>query len=120
MTNILTAVVSAADFERGRRVIFGLSDYGSYDHWLDCRHGRVMGLSLGGAHAGLELVALDDFLNWCGDCGIHPSEAALDDFAQCSRADSDSMQALWSGLPPDATLSGMQGQSSGNEMAVVG
>jgi hypothetical protein len=85
MTNILTAVVSAADFERGCRVVSGLANYGSYDHWLDIRYGRVMGLSLGGAHASLESVELDDFLNWCCDCGIHPSETALDDFAQLSR-----------------------------------
>ncbi len=89
MTNILTAVVSAADFERGCRVVSGLANYGGYDHWLDIRYGRVMGLSLGGAHASLESVELDDFLNWCCDCGIHPSETALDDFAQLSRVGSD-------------------------------
>jgi hypothetical protein len=40
-----------------------------------------MGLSLGGADASLVTVALKDFLGWCGDRKIRPSEAALDVFA---------------------------------------
>ena len=120
MTDILTAVVSAADFERGRRVISGLADYDSYDHWLDIRYGRVMGLSLGGAHADLESVALDDFMNWCRDCGIHPSEAALDDFAQLGRLGSVPAQAQWSGLPSQAMLSGLHDPSSSEGTGLSG
>ena len=120
MTNILTAVVSAADFERGRRVIFGLSDYGSYDHWLDSRHGRMMGLSLGGAHSGFKPVTLDEFLDWCGECGIRPSETALDDFAQSSRAHPDLTQAPWSESPSLSALSGVLDPSSRSGMSVAG
>jgi hypothetical protein len=81
MNKVLVGVVSAAEFERARERIFELSDHCSYDDWLDGRYGRFMGLSLGGADAALVTVALNDFLNWCGDCNIRPSEAALDAFA---------------------------------------
>jgi hypothetical protein len=81
MNKILVGVVCAAEFERARERIFELSDHCSYDDWLDSRYGRFMGLSLGGADATLEPVALNDFLNWCGDRNIRPSEAALDAFA---------------------------------------
>ena len=43
-----------------------------------------MGLSLGGADASLVTVVIEDFLGWCGDRKIRPSEAALDVFAQDS------------------------------------
>jgi hypothetical protein len=43
-----------------------------------------MGLSLGGAEANLETVALDDFLNWCSARRMRPTEAALDAYAQHS------------------------------------
>ncbi len=85
MAKILVGVVSAADFERAQGCISELSDYSSYDDWLDSRYGYFMGFSLGGAEAGLETVALDDFLNWCGARKIHPSEGALDAYAQHSR-----------------------------------
>jgi hypothetical protein len=81
MNRILVGVVSETEFERARERIFELSDHCSYDDWLDSRYGRFMGLSLGGADATLESVALNDFLEWCGDCNIRPSEAALDAFA---------------------------------------
>jgi hypothetical protein len=81
MNKILVGVVSATEFEQARERIFELSDHCSYDDWLDSRYGRFMGLSLGGAEATLEPVALNDFLKWCGDCNIRPSEAALDEFA---------------------------------------
>ncbi len=82
MNKILVGVVSAADFERARARISELSNYGGYDDWLDSRYGHFMGLSLGGAEASLETVALDDFLNWCGARKMRPSEAALDAYAQ--------------------------------------
>jgi hypothetical protein len=44
-----------------------------------------MGLSIAGAEASLETVALDDFLNWCGAHRMRPSEAELDAYAQHSR-----------------------------------
>jgi hypothetical protein len=82
MNKILVGVVSAADFERARARIFGLSNYAGYDDWLDSRYGYFMGLSLGGAEGNLETVSLDDFLNWCGARKTRPSEAALDAYAQ--------------------------------------
>ena len=81
MNKVLVGVVSAAEFERARERISELSNDCSYEDWLDGRYGRFMGLSLGGADAALVTVALNDFLNWCGDCNIRPSEAALDAFA---------------------------------------
>jgi hypothetical protein len=81
MSKILVGVVSAADFERAQESISELSNYGGYDDWLDSRYGRFMGLSIGGADASLETVALDDFLNWCGARRMPPSEAALDAYA---------------------------------------
>ena len=58
-----------------------LSNHPGYDDWLDSRHGRFMGLSLGGADASLVTVALDDFIDWCGERDLRPSEATLDAFA---------------------------------------
>jgi hypothetical protein len=85
MNNVLVGVVSAVDFERARDYISELSDYSGYDDWLDSRYGRFMGLSMAGAEASLETVALDDFLNWCGARRMRPSEAELDAYAQHSR-----------------------------------
>jgi hypothetical protein len=84
MNKILVGVVSAAEFERALNYISELSNYRDYDDWLDSRYGRFMGLSLGGAEASLETVALDDFLDWCGARRMGPSEAALDAYAQHS------------------------------------
>jgi hypothetical protein len=75
------AVLSAAEFEAGRGAISGLSAHASYDEWLDRRYGRFMGLSLGGEDAKLVTIRLSDFLDWCGDNEICPTEAALDSFA---------------------------------------
>lgn len=85
MNNVLVGVVSAVDFERARECISELSNYCDHDDWLDSRYGRFMGLSLSGAEASLEMVALDDFLGWCGARRMRPSEAALDAFAEHSR-----------------------------------
>jgi hypothetical protein len=82
MNKVLVGVVSAADFDRAQGCISGLSNYSGYGDWLDSRYGRFMGLSLGGAEASLETVALDDFLGWCGARRTPPSEAALDAYAQ--------------------------------------
>jgi hypothetical protein len=82
MTKVLVGVVSAADFGRAQGCISELSDYSGYEDWLDSRYGRFMGLSLGGDDASLEMVALDDFLSWCGARRIPPSEVALDAYAQ--------------------------------------
>jgi hypothetical protein len=84
MNKILVGVVSAGDFERAKACISDLSNYGGYEDWLDSRYGRFMGLSLGGAEASLETIALDDFLKWCGACRMHPSETALDAYAEHS------------------------------------
>ena len=89
MNKVLVGVVPAVDFERAQGCISGLSNCSSYDDWLDSRYGSFMGLSLGGAEACLETVALDDFLSWCGARRIPPTEAALDAYAEhaklCSR-----------------------------------
>ena len=82
MNKVFIGIVSAADFERARGCVAELSNYGGYDDWLNSRHGRLMGLSLGGADASLVTVTLEDFLRWCCDRKIRPSEAALDVFAQ--------------------------------------
>jgi hypothetical protein len=82
MDTVLVGVVSGADFERARGCVSELSNYRDYDDWLDSRYGRFMGLSLGGAEASLETVALDDFLDWCRRRRMHPSEAALDAYAE--------------------------------------
>jgi hypothetical protein len=82
MNRILVGVVSAADFERARARISGLSNYSGYDDWLDSRYGYFMGLSLGGTEGSLETVPLDDFLSWCGARKMRPSEAALDAYAR--------------------------------------
>ena len=84
MNKVLVGVVSAADFERARDYISELANYRDYDDWLDSRYGRFMGLSIGGADASLETVALDDFLDWCGGRRLLPSEAALDAYASHS------------------------------------
>jgi hypothetical protein len=78
MNKVLVGVVSAADFERARDYISELTNFRDYDDWLDSRYGHFMGLSMGGAEAGLETVALDDFLDWCGARRLLPSETALD------------------------------------------
>jgi hypothetical protein len=78
MNKVLVGVVSAADFDRARGYISELSNYRGYEDWLDSRYGRFMGLSIGGADASLETVALDDFLDWCGARRLCPSETALD------------------------------------------
>ena len=62
-----------------------LSHYCDYDDWLDGRIGRFMGLSMAGAEASLETVALDDFLDWCNAHRMRPTEAALDAYAEYSR-----------------------------------
>ena len=85
MMKILVGVVSAADFERAQGCISELSDFSDYEDWLDSRYGRFMGLSLGGAAASLETVALDDFLNWCGAGRTRPTVAALDAYAEHAR-----------------------------------
>jgi hypothetical protein len=85
MNKVLVGVVSAADFDRAQASISELSSYCGYDDWLDSRYGRFMGLSLGGADASLETVALDDFLDWCDARRLCPSETALDAYAQHSR-----------------------------------
>jgi hypothetical protein len=84
MNKVLVGVVSADDFERAQDYISELSNYDGYDDWLDSRYGHFLGLSLGGAEASLETVALDDFLDWCGARRLLPSEAALDAYAQRS------------------------------------
>jgi hypothetical protein len=84
MNKILVGVVSSGDFERAQEYISELSNYADYDDWVDSRYGRFMGLSLGGAEASLETVALDDFLDWCGARMLLPSEAALDAYASDS------------------------------------
>jgi hypothetical protein len=84
MNKFHVGVVSAAEFERATDYISELSNYCDYDDWLDSRYGRFMGLSMAGAEASLETVALDDFLDWCGGQRMLPSEAALDDYASNS------------------------------------
>jgi hypothetical protein len=84
MTKILVGVVSAEDFERARDYISELLSFRDYQDWLDSRYGHFMGLSMGGAEASLQILGLDDFLNWCGAQRLRPSETALDACAQHS------------------------------------
>src|ERR1700721_2453110 len=77
MNKVLVGVVPAVDFERAQGCISGLSNCSSYDDWLDSRYGRFMGLSLGGAEACLETVALDDFQNGGAPRRPPPPEPAL-------------------------------------------
>jgi hypothetical protein len=88
MNKVLVGVVSEADFERAQGCISGIPNCSSYDDWLDSRYGSFMGLSLGGAEACLETVALDDFLSWCGARRIPPTEAALDAYAEHAKLSS--------------------------------
>jgi hypothetical protein len=78
MNKVLVGVVTAADFARAGNFIPELSNHSGYDDWLDSRYGCFMGLSLGGVEGSLVTVALDDFLGWCGDRDLRPSEAAPD------------------------------------------
>ena len=86
MNKVLVGVVSAADFERAQALHFRIVELRDYDDWLDSRYGHFMGLSIGGAEASLETVALDDFLDWCDARRLCPSESALDAYAQHSGA----------------------------------
>jgi hypothetical protein len=98
MTNAVVAVLSAAEFKIGCRLISGLSAHPSYDDWLDSRYGTFMGRSLGGDEAQLVTVSLGPFLEWCDDRGLRPSETALDAFALHSSG-RDGFQAVESSAP---------------------
>jgi hypothetical protein len=89
MNMVLVGVVSESEFVRATDYMSELSHYCDYDDWLDSRVGRFMGLSMAGAEASLEAVALDEFLDWCGAHRMRPSEAALDAYAEYSRRPSD-------------------------------
>ena len=82
MTEIAVALLSANEFEIARRFIPELLEYRDYDDWVDCRYGRLMGCSLGGLDAELVSVGLEEFLNWCRNHQIAPSEPALDQFSR--------------------------------------
>ena len=97
MDKFHVGVVSAAEFERAADYITELSNYCGYEDWLDSRYGRFMGLSMAGAEASLETVALDAFLDWCGGRRMLPSEAALDDYASKSSPGSDREPRLAAG-----------------------
>jgi hypothetical protein len=81
MNKVLVGVVPSGEFDRARECISELSNYSDYDDWLDSRYGRFMGLSIAGAEATVETVALEDFLSWCVSRRVRPSEDALDDYA---------------------------------------
>ena len=82
MTDIAVGLLSAHEFGIARGFIPELLEYRDYDDWLDCRYGRFMGCSLGGLDAELVTVGLEDFLNWCRNNQICPSEPALDEFSR--------------------------------------
>jgi hypothetical protein len=82
MDKVLVGVVSEAEFSRAQERIPELSNYVSYDDWMDSRYGRFMGLSLGGAETSMETLGLDDFLSWCRGRRISPNENALDAYAR--------------------------------------
>jgi hypothetical protein len=98
MTSVAISVFSAAEFEIARTLMSELSAHPSYDDWVDCRYGTMMGRSLGGCHARLVTVSLGPFLEWCDDLGLHPSEYALDAFALLS-AGRDAYQTAESSAP---------------------
>jgi hypothetical protein len=99
MTNVSIAVLSAAEFEIARKLIFELSAHPSYDDWLDCRYGTFMGRSLGGDDAHLVTVSLGPFLGWCDARGLRPSESTLDAFALDLARGEDARQAVESSNP---------------------
>jgi hypothetical protein len=82
MANVSIALLSAAEFEVARRMMLELSEHSSYDDWVDCRYGALMGRSLGGDDASLVTVGLGPFLEWCDDRGVDPTEGGLDAFAR--------------------------------------
>lgn len=81
---VFVGVLSEADFDRAKEHLRELRIHQRYDDWLDSRHGRFMGLSLGGREVNFVTVKLGDFLSWCKIRRISPSEAALDGFARHS------------------------------------
>lgn len=99
MTNVSIAVLSAAEFEIARGLVSGLSAHLSYDDWLDCRYGMLMGRSLGGDDAHLVTVGLEPFLEWCVDEGVRPSESTLDAFALDAGPGEKISQAVESSAP---------------------
>lgn len=82
MTKIPMALISADEFEIARRLIPELSGYQDHDDWLDYQYGRLMGWSFGGLDTELVPISLEEFLNWCRDKQVHPSEVALDEFSR--------------------------------------
>ena len=86
MQGVPVALFSHQDFKRARRLMPELESYSDYDDWLDCRHGRMMGLAMAGVETTLVSVTLADFHRWCVERGQPPTEAALDAFAAAANA----------------------------------
>jgi hypothetical protein len=74
-------LLTAADFRRAQALIRNFSPYESYDDWLDCREGRIVGLSAAGVDAKAVNVNVDVFCAWCSNRRIPADEANLDRFA---------------------------------------
>lgn len=115
MTSVAISVLSAAEFEIARPLMSELSAHPSYDDWVDCRYGTMMGRSLGGCPARLVTVSLRPFLEWCDDLGLRPSECALDAFALLSARDSVADQTVESSavsVPRPVRFIGRKAKSS--------
>lgn len=81
MLRIPVAILSLEDFKNAQLLLSDLSEYPGYEDWLDCRYGRLMGLSMAGVETNFVEIKFENFLLWCKRNGICPSERALDEFA---------------------------------------
>lgn len=86
MQSVPVALFSHQDFKLARPLMPELEAYADYDDWLDCRHGRMMGLAMAGVETSLVSVTLADFHRWCVEHEHVPTEEALDAFAAASDA----------------------------------
>jgi hypothetical protein len=94
MSMLPVAVMSQVDFERARDAVSGFSRHFNYEDWLDCRHGLSFGLSISGVDACLVTVALEDFLHWCEERGLRPSETAFEAYGQSTKAQENASPSL--------------------------
>jgi hypothetical protein len=86
MQSVPVALFSSEDFRLARQLMPELAECCDYDDWLDCRHGRMMGLAMAGVETSLVSVTLADFQRWRVERDEPATEEALDAFAAASEA----------------------------------